>query len=81
MGADLTDKNMHDAGGILADQIISMMRDTGIPNGLSGVGYSMNDLDALTDRSFAQKRLIENGPLPITRNELKELFQDAMSYW
>ena len=58
-----------------------MMRDTGIPNGLSGVGYSMNDLDALTDRSFAQKRLIENGPLPITRSELKELFQDAMNYW
>ena len=81
MGADLTDKNMNDAGEILADQIINMMRETGIPNGLSGVGYSMNDLDALTDRSFAQKRLIENGPLPIARNELKELFQNAMSYW
>jgi len=81
MGADLTDKNMEDGGEILADQIISMMRDTGIPNGLSGVGYSMSDLDALTDRSFAQKRLIDNGPLPVARNELKELFQDAMSYW
>ncbi len=81
MGADLTDKNMEDAGGILADQIINMMRDTGIPNGLSGVGYSMSDLDALTDRSFAQKRLIDNGPLPVTRNDLKELFQDAMNYW
>jgi len=81
MGADLTGKNMEDGGEILADQIISMMRDTGIPNGLSGVGYSMSDLDALTDRSFAQKRLIDNGPLPVARNELKELFHDAMSYW
>ena len=81
MGADLTDKKMEDGGEILADQIISMMRDTGIPNGLSGVGYSMSDLDALTDRSFAQKRLIDNGPLPVARNELKELFHDAMSYW
>ena len=81
MGADLTDKNMEDGGEILADQIIKMMRDTGIPNGLSGVGYSMSDLDALTDRSFAQKRLIDNGPLPVARNELKELFHDAMSYW
>ena len=81
MGADLTDKNMEDGGEILADQIISMMRDTGIPNGLSGVGYSMSDLDSLTDRSFAQKRLIDNGPLPVARNELKELFHDAMSYW
>ena len=41
----------------------------------------MSDLDALTDRSFAQKRLIDNGPLPVARNELKELFYDAMSYW
>ena len=57
------------------------MRDTGIPNGLSGVGYSMSDLEALTDRSFAQKRLIDNGPLLIERNDLKELFHDAMSYW
>ena len=81
MGADLTDKKMEDGGEILADQIISMMRDTGIPNGLSGVGYSMSDLDALTDRSFAQKRLIDNGPLPVAMNELKELFHDAMSYW
>ena len=81
MGADLTDRNMEDGGEILADQIISMMRNTGIPNGLSGVGYSMSDLDALTDRSFAQKRLIDNGPLPVARNELKNLFHDAMSYW
>jgi len=81
MGADLTDRNMEDGGEILADQVIRMMRDTGIPNGLSGVGYSMSDLDALTDRSFAQKRLIDNGPLPVARNELKDLFNDAMSYW
>ena len=81
MGADLTDRNMKDGGEILADQIISMMRYTGIPNGLSGVGYAMSDLDALTDRSFAQKRLIDNGPLPVARNELKDLFHDAMSYW
>ena len=81
MGADLTDRNMEDGGEILADQIISMMRDTGIPNGLSGVGFSKSDLEALTDRSFAQKRLIDNGPLPVARNELKELFHDAMSYW
>ncbi|MBT4015794.1 MAG: alcohol dehydrogenase, partial [Deltaproteobacteria bacterium] len=52
-----------------------------IPNGLSGVGYSMDDLDALTDRSYAQKRLIDNGPMPISRDELKEMFRDAMSYW
>jgi len=81
MGADLTDTKVEDGGDILADQILGMMRETGIPNGLSGVGYSMDDLDALTDRSYAQKRLIDNGPMPISRDELKEMFRDAMSYW
>ena len=81
MGADLTDTKVEDGGDILADQILGMMRETDIPNGLSGVGYSMDDLDALTDRSYAQKRLIDNGPMPISRDELKEMFRDAMSYW
>ena len=81
MGADLRDKKIEDSGDILADQIVSMMRDTGIPNGLSGVGYSNEDLDALTEKSYPQKRLIDNGPIPISREELKNIFRDAMSYW
>ena len=81
MGANLSDKNIEDSGDILADQIISMMKDTGIPNGLSGVGYSNKDLDALTEKSYPQKRLIDNGPIPISREELKDIFRDAMSYW
>ena len=81
MGADLTDTKVEDGGDILADQILGMMRETGIPNGLSGVGYSMDDLDALTDRSYAQKRLIDNGPMPISRDELKDLFRNSMTLW
>ena len=81
MGADLRDKKIEDSGYILADQIVSMMRETGIPNGLSGVGYSNEDLDALTKKSYPQKRLIDNGPIPISREELKDIFRDAMSYW
>ena len=81
MGADLRDKKIEDSGYILADQIVNMMRDTGIPNGLSGVGYSNEDLDALTEKSYPQKRLIDNGPIPISREELKDIFRDAMSYW
>ena len=79
MGADLRDKKIEDSGDILADQIISMMRDTGIPNGLSGVGYSNDDLDALTEKSFPQKRLIDNGPITISREELKDIFPNACS--
>ena len=50
-----------------------MMRETGIPNGLSGVGYSMSDLDALTDRSFAQESLLTMDRF-LLRGSLKKLF-------
>lgn len=81
MGADVAGAKREDAGRVLADRVIEMMRATGIPNGLRGVGYSEDDLEALTDRAFPQKRLLDNAPLPIDRDALKGLFRDALSYW
>ena len=81
MGADISGVALKDAGNMLAERVIEMMRQTDIPNGLRGVGYSEDDLEALTDKSFPQKRLLDNAPLPIDRGQLKGLFQDALSYW
>ena len=81
MGADVEGAALEDAGNILADRVIEMMRQTGIPNGLRGVGYSEDDLDALTDRAFPQKRLLDNSPLLPDRDQLLGLFRDALSYW
>ena len=81
MGADTDGADLEDAGDVLADRVIAMMKATGIPNGLRGVGYSEDDLDDLTDRAFPQKRLLDNAPLPIDRAQLKGLFRDALSYW
>jgi alcohol dehydrogenase class IV len=81
MGADVNGADPKNAGDILADRVIAMMRQTGIPNGLRGVGYSEDDLEALTDRAFPQKRLLDNAPLPVDRDGLKGLFRAALSYW
>ncbi len=81
MGADVEGAALEDAGNILADRVIDMMRQTDIPNGLRGVGYSEDDLEALTDRAFLQKRLLVNSPLPPDRDQLLGLFRDALSYW
>ena len=66
---------------ILANRIIDMMRATGIPNGLKGVGYSEDDLENLTNGTMPQRRLIDNAPMPINREQLKDLFKKALSYW
>jgi len=81
MGADTRDAPMAAAGTLLADRVIDMMRRTGMPNGLVDVGYSEKDLDELTAKAFPQKRLLDNAPLPIDRNQLKALFKDALTYW
>ena len=71
MGADVTGAKLENAGNILADRVIEMMRQTDIPNGIRGVGYSEDDLEALTDRAFPQKRLLDNSPLVPDRDQLK----------
>jgi alcohol dehydrogenase class IV len=81
MGAEVAGVAPADAGHVLADRIVEMMRATGIPNGLGGVGYGEDDLDALTDRAFPQKRLLDNAPRPVGRDELEELFRAALRYW
>ena len=57
------------------------MRETGIPNGASGVGYGEADLDALAARAIAQARLVENAPRRVTEEDLLGLFRSALSYW
>lgn len=81
MGADVSGVAIEDAGDVLADRVIAMMRETGIPNGNSGVGYEESDLEPLTERAFIQKRLLDNSSLVPDQDQLKELFRDSLSYW
>ncbi len=68
-------------GDDLARGVIEIMRAIGVPNGLSGVGYTMDDLDALTEKGWKQRRVVDNAARPVSKEELKEMFAGAMSYW
>ncbi len=81
MGADVSGVALEDAGDVLADRVIDMMRQTDIPNGNGGVGYEESDLEALTERAYLQQRLLVNSPLTPERDQLKELFHDSLRYW
>lgn len=70
-----------EAGEAVAEHLIGMMKATGIPNGLKGVGYSAEDLDKLTDGAFPQKRLLGLAPCAVEREDLYKLFEGALSYW
>ena len=50
MGADVSSAGPEDAGDILADAIIALVRRIGVPNGLSAIGYTPDDVPALVAR-------------------------------
>jgi len=81
LGADKRGAGEDDAGEVLAGQIVALMKQTGMPNGLSGVGYGEGDLSALTEGAFPQRRLLQNAPLEISRDRLTGLYRDALAYW
>jgi hydroxyacid-oxoacid transhydrogenase len=57
------------------------MRATSMPNGISAVGYGTSDLDALAERTAPQKRLCENAPRPVSKGDLRALFEGALTCW
>lgn len=81
LGAKVGDATPDEAGDALAEHLVGMMRATGMPNGLEGVGYAEDDVEALTEGAAPQTRLLDNAPCDIGRDALSGLFNDAMRYW
>ena len=81
LGAETAGAAAEDAGEILASQIERIMRRVGMPNGLSGVGLSADDVDALVAGTLPQHRVTKLSPRPATAEDLRQLFLTAMRYW
>jgi hydroxyacid-oxoacid transhydrogenase len=81
MGADVSRANPADAGQILADQLVRFMQRLKIPNGLSAVGYTREDIPALVEGTLPQHRLIKLSPRPVGREELALLFEQSLVIW
>lgn len=81
MGSDISDVDPRDAGQLLADTIVDLMRKTGMPNGLSAVGYGRNDVDRLVAGTLPQHRVTKLSPRPADAEDLKQLFFESMTCW
>jgi hydroxyacid-oxoacid transhydrogenase len=81
MGVDTDGAGAEDAGNILADAVIELMKKTGIPNGLAAVGYTEADVDALVEGTLPQHRVTKLCPRPFGKEELRSIFLDSLSLW
>ena len=81
LGADCSGAKDEDAGPILADRIVSLMRQLGAPNGLSALGYGSQHIPALVEGTLPQHRVTKLSPRAAEAEELAGIFADALSYW
>ena len=81
MGADVSGASAEDAEELLADAIIALMRQIGMPNGLSAVGYLPEDVGTLVAGTMPQHRVTKLSPRPAGEDDLKRLFEDSMVLW
>jgi alcohol dehydrogenase class IV len=81
LGAEIRGATPDDAGEVLAGRVIELMRATGMPNGLSALGFGEAHVDALATGAEPQYRVIKNAPVDVGREEIKGLYQAALRYW
>jgi hydroxyacid-oxoacid transhydrogenase len=81
MGADVSGAGPEDAGELLAECIVRLLREIDMPNGLSAVGYGPGDVEALAAGTLPQHRVTKLSPRPATEEELRRLFLDSLTLW
>ena len=83
MGADISRVKdpVSEAGPILANQIVALMKELEIPNGLTAIGYTEEHIPALVEGTLPQHRVTKLSPRPADAEDLTKMFQDAMVAW
>jgi hydroxyacid-oxoacid transhydrogenase len=81
MGVDTRGASPEDAGELVAKALVDMMRQTGMPNGLSDLGYSEADVDKLVEGTLPQHRVTKLSPRPASADDLRQLFLNSMRCW
>ena len=81
MGTDVRGATPADAGEVLAQSVIDLMRKAGLPNGLSAVGYAPEDVPALVEGTLPQHRVTKLSPIPVEAGDLRDLFLGNMQHW
>jgi hydroxyacid-oxoacid transhydrogenase len=70
-----------DARERLPRAIMSLMRDTGIPSGITAVGLTHADIPDLVDGALKQQRILSMAPRDVTAEDLEVIFRNSMSNW
>jgi hydroxyacid-oxoacid transhydrogenase len=81
LGANVSGLTSAEMPELLSQTLLSLMRDTGIPNGLTSMGYGEADVPSLIDGTLKQQRLLVNSPRDTGADELRQIINSSFEYW
>ncbi|KAK3576643.1 hypothetical protein CHS0354_023161 [Potamilus streckersoni] len=81
IGADVSKARKEDAGKVLRDTLLKILRDIEIPDGLNALGYKTEDVPALVKGAMPQHRLIKLSPRPVCEDDMAGLFEKSMKMY
>jgi hydroxyacid-oxoacid transhydrogenase len=81
IGADTRGAAPEDAGELIANRLIEIMQQIGVPNGLGAIGFTPADVDQLVEGTLPQHRVTKLSPRPASADDLRQLFLDSMTLW
>ncbi len=80
LGLDVGSEDLPYIGERLALWLIELMKQLQLPRGLAALGFTADDVSALTQGTLPQHRVTKLSPRPASEDDLKQLFLDSMQW-
>jgi hydroxyacid-oxoacid transhydrogenase len=81
LGANVNGLSSAEMREVLPNTLLSLMRDTGIVNGLAALGYGESDIGALIEGTLKQQRLLVGCPRDVGAEQLDHIIRGSFEYW
>ena len=81
MGVKTRGVSADSSGNALREAFIGFMQSIGLPNGLQEVGYTSDDIPALTEGTLKQKRLLALSPQAVTQKAVEKMLEQSLVVW
>lgn len=81
LGVETRDASSGDGGELLAGALLDLMKQAEMPNGLNGVGITLDDMPSLVKGTLPQSRITQLSPRPADEDAYRDLFAASMTNW
>jgi len=81
LGAPVSRAQPQDAGKILADAIIALIRRLKLPNGAAALGFTKEDIPQMVKGALRQQRNLHNAPRFPSEDDLARIYQESLVLW